>query len=216
MLRGSGHQRASSASGAIMSVRRRRLSACALWGFTVAVVSCEINPIGPAPQPPGPIHNHSGDYTLTITAGDGAGQCAPSFPQTVKRRLYAARIQQRSIRPNVYQLEVYLSGADFIPASGGLGGVFTGTLSLAGDIRFSLFEASPGDPDPWWPFGHETSVAERLSDGTQLVVVGEITARGTAGVISGKGGTLNHSSGGRCAIERFEMVLSEARADSNY
>ena len=167
-----------------MSAWRRCLSACAVSGLAFLLASCNTsNPVAPASPPMVAVHDHSGMYTLTVTASDTAGPCASTFPPAAKRRVYTARLQQRFVsgRP---LLEVFLGGADFIS------GAFSGTVMSTGEINF------------------RANAVERLSDGTQLVVVADINARRTGSTIVGQGGVLTHSSGGQCAIERFEMVLS--------
>jgi hypothetical protein len=178
----------------------RRIQIAVLLAFSSGACA-DRNPAAPAPPQPGP--DYSGTYTLTITASDAAGPCAPTFPQTAKRRVYAARIQQRLVSRSPY-LEVYLSGADFI-ATHGPGVMFTGTVSSVGEIHFRIHEALPGDQ---WDFPSPAQVVERLSDGTQLVVAGDITARRAGATISGNGGAFIHSSAGRCAIDSFKMVFS--------
>ena len=159
------------------------------------------NPVEPAaPAAPGvtaPIHG--GTYTLTITASDAAGPCAPTFPPAARRRVYTARVEERYIS-GTHRLEVFLSGADFVASRA----FFFGIVGVRGEIRFWIYDASL--VDPWWPFPPEAAVEERLSDGTQLVVVGEISATRTGGTISGQGGVLTHSPGGQCAIQSFEML----------
>lgn len=182
-----------------MSVRARRLSACAVLGLTFLLASCSNStPVAPASPPMVAVHNHSGMYTLTVTASGTAGPCASTFPPVAKRRVYTARLQQRFVSGRPY-LEVFLSGADFIS------GAFSGNVLPTGEIHFRIYDAWPGDA---WNLPANANVVERLSDGTQLVVVADINARRTGSTIVGQGGVLTHSTGGQCAIESFEMVLS--------
>lgn len=186
-----------------MSARPRRLPACALSALAFLLASCSnSNPVAPARPVAPTVQIYSGTYTLTITASEAAGPCAPTFPSAARRRLYVARVQDGVVSGND-RLEVFLSGADFIIKQG-RGNAFSGTVRATGEIDFTIHDAYPGDP--WWPWPSDADVVERLSDGTQLVVVAEITARRTGSTISGQGGVLNHSSGGQCAIESFEMV----------
>ena len=184
-----------------MSVRPRRLATCVVSGLTFLLASCSSsNPVAPAAPSAVPELGHSGTYTLTITAVEAAGPCAPTFPPAARRRVYTARVEERYIS-GTHRLDVSLSGADFVSKRAG----FFGIASVTGEIRFSIQDASQ---DPWWPYPSEPDVVERLGDGSYLMVLGEISTTRTGGTISGRSGVLKHSSGGECAIERFEMVRS--------
>ena len=184
-----------------MSVRRRRLSAYAVSGLAFLLAACsssnQVEPAAPA-APVVTAQIHGGTYTLTITASQAAGPCAPTFPPVARRRVYTARVEERYIS-GTHRLEVFLSGADFVTSRA----FFFGIASAMGEIRFSIQDASQ---DPWWPFPSEPDVVERLGDGNHLMVIGEISATRTGDTISGRGELLNHSSDGQCAIESFEMV----------
>ncbi len=153
-----------------------------------AVHSFEMAPTRP--------RDHTGTYTLTVTAGEVA--CNPGSPDVLKRRVYTASVEQKDA-----DLKVSLSGADFI------GNSFRGAVAPTGEIVFSIRPASIWDYDG-------PDVVERLSDGTSLCVAGTIIGRGTPTGISG---TVDHSRGGTiflcsgsytshsgCSIDRFEMV----------
>ena len=161
----------------------------------------------PAGMPTPPRENHSGVYTLTITARS----CSPGFPEAAQRRVYTARVEQTGA-----DLRVSLSGADFLPASN----TFTGAVEPTGQITFWI------QPLSYWEY-YGAELEERLSDGTLLMIFGTIRATGTPAGISGTAGddaTQNAGLGGIlhlpprgfswslndatswCNIDRFEMV----------
>lgn len=141
-----------------------------------------------------PHDNYAGTYTLIVTAGG----CQSGFPEALKRRMYAARIEQRGA-----ELRVSLSGANFWPGSG----AFAGVVAPTGEIRFTI------RPEYFWDYDAE-DLMERLSDGDSLIIGGVITARNSPAGISGNGASTSGNGGymrlnfgpGVCGIERFELV----------
>lgn len=143
-----------------------------------------------------PNDNHTGDYTLILTASG----CTPGFPEEAKRRVYTARVEQKGT-----DLRVSLSGARFWAGSGAFAGVVTPT----GEIRFTI--------RPAWVWDYDaTDLMEYLSDGDSLIVGGVVIARHTPAGISGKsdvslyggnGGYMRLNFGrGVCSIDPFELV----------
>jgi hypothetical protein len=148
--------------------------------------------------------NYDGLYRLIVTAT----QCTASFPEAAKTRVYAARVRQTG-----HDLKVTLSGATFLPHSG----TFSGSIDSTGAIHFEIF------PLTVWDYGGP-DISEQLSDGTELVIMGPVTAIGTPTGISGR--MLEQESGaggifhlpprgavwslqfatGSCFVDRFVMV----------
>ena len=69
--------------------------------------------------------DYSGIYTLTLIADD----CTAEVPDVLKQRVYTARIEQTGAR-----VQVFLSGADFLPGSN-----FAGIVVSPDEIRFQFF-----------------------------------------------------------------------------
>ena len=69
--------------------------------------------------------DYSGIYTLTLIAGD----CTAEVPDVLKQRVYTARIEQIGAT-----VQVFLSGADFLPGSN-----FAGIVVSPDEIRFEIF-----------------------------------------------------------------------------
>jgi hypothetical protein len=144
-----------------------------------------------------PRDDYSGLYTLTLIAGG----CAGRYPEAGKKRVYTARVQQTGAN-----LQVFLSGADFYPRSDNFKGVVSGT----GVITFVIEPLSP------WDY-HQFDLIERLPDGTELIVSGDITGRSAAAGIFGRGDATRPEDGGQasiwvnadpaswCRIERFDL-----------
>jgi hypothetical protein len=124
-------------------------------------------------DPERPRQDHSGTYTLTITA---ASACRPSpspLPDEATRRIYTANVTQDGGR-----LTVTLTGADFI-VSDGYGNRFSGFIDLAGTVTFAL-----GDAYYFHYYDEHYQIVERFQGGA-LIVVGNVAAKETPGVISG-------------------------------
>jgi hypothetical protein len=148
--------------------------------------------------------DYTGTYTLTLTANG----CEPGFPEAAKVRVYTARIDQTG-----RDLRVTLSGTAFLLRSGS----FPGSIAATGEINFSIRPLTMWDYDG-------PDLVERLSDGTQFVAMGTITALRTPEGLSGRAfgqesgfGGIFHlpplgsswslaNATGSCFIDRFEMV----------
>ena len=147
-------------------------------------------------QPPAPIPDYTGTYTLTITA-DGA---CTQLPDELKRRTYTANIEQTGSA-----LRVSLSGADFI-LSGRDGASFDGDVSPTGELTF---RAQPtGFYNPGW------AVRERLADGRALCIAGTILDKSSVDGISGRAHPVSDGAwiyrcddaNVYCSINRFDLV----------
>ena len=121
--------------------------------------------------------NLAGTYSLTVAASPcfGSGQ----IPDEIRSRRYTASITQDG-----RALNVALSGADFIVASG-RGDHFSGTIDPADNVTFSL-------GDSYYYYFYSTTpfdLVERLDDSRSFTVAGFVTAtmRGSeiAGTLSG-------------------------------
>lgn len=147
-------------------------------------------PPSPAPPPNGPVASYSGIYTLTVTGT----RCTAGFPESGKRRVYTARVEQTGS-----DLRVILTGANFLTGSG----AFAGAIGPTGEITFSIRPLIPWNYDAF-------DLAELLPDRTLLRVSGVIKAKNTPAGISGTGeAELYHQDTySRCDVDRFEMVPS--------
>jgi hypothetical protein len=127
----------------------------------------------------GSVLDLNGRYTLTVSVN---GNCqsfgSTPLPMELRRRTYTADVTQ-----NGSDLLVNLSGATFAQNSGGLGDHFRGTTTSNG-ATFRLTD--------YWSFyyyGNYPDVAERMSDGTVLVVGGTasttLSASGLNGTLAG-------------------------------
>jgi hypothetical protein len=196
-----------------------RLAAVVIVGAAFAVAACD-SPTRPRLSPPVSVPpsvadppgqsrtNYTGTYTLTVVAeGTGAPSCGVA--EVLQPRVYTARVEQSGA-----DLKVSLTGATFIVGPDGTGNGFVGKVMPAGEIEFWI---RPSDP---WDYGGP-DIAERLSDGTDLYVVGTITAASSPSGIAGKpnppystasiihrrpgAGFLLWGSDAGCPITRFDM-----------
>ena len=184
-----------------MPIGARRLAPCLVSGLALMTASCDSGPIAPRPAvqappslpaPPGTPSPPSGvvsTYTLTISSSDTSGPCA-GVPAAARRRVYLADVEQTGS-----DLKVALTGGEFVSNR------FTGVITPTGEVTFTIRPAAPWDYDAF-------DVLERLSDGSLLIVSGVITARSTAGGISGSGGEIRpaHTASSWCQVDSFEMV----------
>lgn len=119
----------------------------------------------------------NGRYTLTVAVNGSCQSFSSSpLPAELRRRTYTADVTQ-----NGGDLLVSLSGATFAKSSGGLGDHFRGTTTQNG----ALFQL--GDYWSFYYYGIYPDVAERMSDGTVLVIGGTASTTLSA---SGLNGTL--------------------------
>jgi hypothetical protein len=124
-------------------------------------------------NPERPRQDYSGTYVLTITA---ASPCRPSpagLPDEATRRVYTANVMQDGGR-----LTVTLADADFI-VSGGYGNRFFGFIDPTDLVAFPI-----GDPYYFHYYDEHYQIVERFREGA-LIVVGNVAARGTRGLITG-------------------------------
>ena len=124
-------------------------------------------------DPERPRQDYSGTYVLTITA---ASPCRPSpagLPDAATRRVYTANVTQDGGR-----LTVTLADADFI-VSGGYGNRFFGFIDATDLVTFPI-----GDPYYFHYYDEHYQIVERFQGGA-LIVVGNVAARGTRGLITG-------------------------------
>ena len=137
-----------------------------------------------------PRDNYTGAYTLTVVGG----YCGAGFPESLRLRVYSARVEQTGA-----QLRVHLSGATVRPKSD----MFTGEVASSGEIRFAIRPLTP------WDYDAEDFV-EQLADGDSLYFGGYIVARSTRASIVGRSDGTGYMKlnlkPGACRIERFELV----------
>ena len=143
-----------------------------------------------------PDRSYAGLYALVIEAG----MCEGTFPESGKRRVYTARVEQTGA-----SLRVSLSDADIWRGSG----VFAGTVGPSGEISFTI------RPSAWWDFD-AFDLIENLPDGSSVIVQGSIVAHRTATGVVGRPGDpydsfglgirLNQHLGGWCNIGQFRML----------
>ena len=143
-------------------------------------------------KPVVPTADYSGLYTLIITSV----QCTPGFPEFAKTRIYTARLEQSGA-----SLVVDLADATLQSRR------FAGVLEPDGDLKFSI--------RPLVIWDYEFDFVEHLSDGNQLIVGGEVVARGTAASIARKPGdsaevwrpfTRLNNPFDSCYVDRFDFV----------
>jgi len=137
----------------------------------------------------------AGDYTMTVDAGSSGCQ-RPALPEELRRRTYEATVTQNGPR-----LEVRLTSPTFVVDAQGRGNRFNGVASST--------QASLTMVDFGWPYYSPTAqfhpdIAERLSDGTTLVVAGTVDLSQTGGGWSGTLlGYLTQYDGGNFPNVRF-------------
>ena len=118
----------------------------------------------------------AGDYTMTVDASS-SGCSTGRLPEDLRRRTYDATVTQNGPR-----LEVRLAAATFVLDGQGRGNRFNGVVSST-QARLTMTDfAWPyyGPIEPTHP-----DIAERLSDGTTLVIAGEANLSQTADGWSG-------------------------------
>ena len=118
----------------------------------------------------------AGDYTMTVDAGS-TGCSRSALPEDLRRRTYDATVTQNGPR-----LEVRLTSPAFALDGQGRGNRLTGVASST-QARLTM-------ADFGWPYYSPTApthpdIAERLPDGTTLVVAGEANLSQTADGWSG-------------------------------
>ena len=121
----------------------------------------------------------AGDYTMTVEAGVCHN---PPLPDDLRRRTYEATVSQ-----NGAHLQVLLTSPAFAMSAQGQGNRFGGLVS-SNQARLEMVNWA--DPYYYGPTVQtHPDVAERLSDGTTLVLAGTVnlsqTADGWAGTMSG-------------------------------
>jgi hypothetical protein len=126
--------------------------------------------------------NVAGSYTLTIDAAPGCSG-PDSLPDSLQHRSYQATVTQ-----NAVNLRVDLTEPRFKP-NNGLGNYFTGAAEVGG----ATFTLTDYVDYYYYHFRQYPNVAEQLSDGTVLVVAGQVVTKGTAAGLSGQFvGSLTH------------------------
>ena len=144
--------------------------------------------------------DYSGIYTLTLIADD----CTAEVPDVLKHRVYTARIEQ-----NGATVQVFLSGADFLPGSN-----FAGIVVSPDEIRFEIFSGND------YYDGSFFGVAEKIAGVGTLVVSGglfnattSITGTRMNSASSGNQGIIFLDTGfvfshidWVCSISRFDLT----------
>jgi hypothetical protein len=157
-------------------------------------------------DPERPRQDYRGTYALTITAASECRSSSGPLPDEATRRAYTANVTQDGMR-----LTVALTGADFIVTNGN-GNRFFGFIDSTDTIAFPI-----GDPYYFAYYDEHYQIVERFQGGA-LIVVGNVTARGERGLITGmmagailtstRTSPLFHPYSGSCYAQthRFEMV----------
>ena len=157
-------------------------------------------------DPERPRQDYRGTYALTITMGSPCITHSGTLPDEATRRVYTANVTQDGAR-----LTVALTDADFI-VSNGYGNRFSGFVDGTDTITFPI-----GDPYYFAYYDERYQIVERFMGGS-LIVVGNVTARGARGLITGTlAGSIATSTrtsplfspySGSCYAKthRFEMV----------
>jgi hypothetical protein len=122
----------------------------------------------------------AGDYTMTVDAG-ASGCYTRALPDDLRRRSYEATVTQNGPR-----LDVRLTSPAFVLDAQGRGNRFNGVASST-QARLTMLDFG-------WPYYSPTApthpdIAEKLSDGTTLVLAGTAdlsqTAQGWSGTMVG-------------------------------
>lgn len=117
-----------------------------------------------------------GELSGTYTLGLDLTRCRPQLPEATRSRSYAATLEQQGSN-----LEVHLSGADFIQYDG-RGDHFAGVVDKEGRITFDLGSGYYY----YYQFLLPTfDIVERLDATSALAVAGTVEATTTASGISG-------------------------------
>jgi hypothetical protein len=115
----------------------------------------------------------AGHYSLALEAED----CASRLPDGARRRVYEAKVDQEG-----RQLSVRLSGADLL-VNDNRGDRFSGVIRGDGLVVFHI-----GD-DFFTYYGYYTTpnptLVERFNEASVLVVIGDVSAKGSTAGISG-------------------------------
>jgi len=147
----------------------------------------------------------SGRWALTISASACRTTRYGPMPEEAKTRRYSATVTQEGPR-----VGLILADAEFVIV-GGKGNAFTGTTEPNDSMHLTLY----GPSDYYYYYYRlQPDLIERLNDGRQLVISGNVTASGdsrrVAGTLNGSF-LLKSSTGGNtaecsAADHRFEMV----------
>jgi len=124
-------------------------------------------------DPERPRQDYGGTYALTITMGSPCITYSGTLPDQATRRVYTANVTQDGAR-----LTVALTDADFI-VSNGNGNRFSGFVDSTDTITFPI-----GNPYYFAYYDERYQIVERFMGGS-LIVVGNVTARGGRGLITG-------------------------------
>jgi hypothetical protein len=124
-------------------------------------------------DPERPRQDYRGTYALTITMASPCPSSSGTLPDEATRRVYTANVTQDGGR-----LTVALTDADFIVTNGN-GNRFFGFLDSTDTITFPI-----GDPYYFAYYDEHYQIVERFMGGS-LIVVGNVTARGARGLITG-------------------------------
>ena len=124
-------------------------------------------------DPERPRQDYGGTYALTITMGSPCITYSGTLPDQATRRVYTANVTQDGAR-----LTVALTDADFI-VSNGNGNRFSGFVDSTDTITFPI-----GNPYYFAYYDEGYQIVERFMGGS-LIVVGNVTARGGRGLITG-------------------------------
>jgi hypothetical protein len=137
----------------------------------------------------------AGDYTMTVDAG-ASGCYTRALPEELRRRTYEATVTQDGPR-----LEIRLTSPAFMLDAQGRGNRFNGVASST-QARLTMVDFG-------WPYYSPTApthpdIAERLPDGTTLVLAGTADLSQTGGGWSGTMlGYLSQYDGGNFPNVRF-------------
>jgi hypothetical protein len=143
--------------------------------------------------------NYSGIYTLTLIAGD----CPAEVPDVLKQRVYTARIEQ-----NGATVQVFLSGADFLPGSNS----FTGIVVSPDEIRFEIFSGSDYYDGSFFGVGEKIGAGILALSGLFNATTSIIGTRmnsassGNQGIIFLDEGSVFRDIAWVCSISRFELT----------
>ena len=146
----------------------------------------------------------TGRWSLTISASACQSTRFGPLPEEAKTRRYSAAVTQDG--PH---LRLTLADAEFVIV-GGRGNMFAGTTDPNDSMRLTI----AGPSDYYYYYYRTSDLVERLTDGTQLLISGTVTATGdsrrAAGTLAGSF-RLKSSTGANAAEcsagnHRFEMV----------
>lgn len=146
----------------------------------------------------------SGRWSLTISASACQTTRFGPLPEEAKTRRYSAHVTQDG--PH---LRLTLADAEFVIV-GGRGNMFAGTTDPNDSMRLTI----AGPSDYYYYYYRTSDLVERLTDGTQLLISGTVTATGDSrragGTLAGsfrlKSSTGANSAECSAGNHRFEMV----------